>query len=1158
MIRLKTVKLHKKTLLTISVSVIFLIGVIFFASWVAVMGGFLKLERISIERNIARSQEVIADRLNNLSVKLADWSTWDDTYVFIEGKNEAFIKSNLTPLILDTLQLDMMLFFNSRGELVYDMCRTHEKEMTHIFSPQFKKQLDVLLTHRNEKSSIAGIAAAFEGPMLVASRPIVHSDETGPIRGTIVFASYLDAEEMQRFGQIIRAEMSVEKINNVFLPPDFVRAREAFLEGKKTFVEMLGAKNIGGYSLLKDISGKDVLILKVVMPREITQFGERTLVYFFIALVFVGCLFGVAVYVPLEREITGRDRAEKDLRLAEERYRELIEGTDDLICVVDRQGRFLFVNHSSEKFFGMKPEDCVGRIAFDFVHPDDRQSTAKAFEGWVRDKEKRVSYANRQISKKGQVFEVLWSVSLFFADSGEVTQIRGFARDITELKRAEALAGKVERKFQNLIETSFDVIWECDEKGVYTYVSPRIKDLLGYEVSEVLGRTLFDFMSKEEGMKIKNFLKEKVAQKEAFHSLENINRHKDGHLVTLETSAVPVLSEGGRVVGYRGTDRDISERKLAETYHEMRDEILQVLNESGDFRDAIRRVLTILKLRTGFDAVGMRLQDGDDFPYFGQEGFSKDFLLTENTLIERGADGGICRDADGHALLECTCGLVISGKTDPSQPFFTKWGSFWTNDSSPLLELSSDQDPRRHPRNQCIHQGYASIALVPLRMKEQIVGLLQFNDRRKGRFSLRTVELLENITEHIAVTLIRRKAEEALRESEKRFMDILYTAKDAILLIDGEKFIDCNEATAQMLGYSTRKTFLMAHPSELSPPQQPDGENSFEKANRMMRVAFERGFHRFEWVHRKADGTDFPVDVSLTPIVIRGKNILHCLWRDMTETKRLTEALKKSHENLENQVKERTAELVRSFQKLQVVDEELQRASKAKSEFLANMSHELRTPLNSIIGFSEVLHDERFGPLNERQKRYAKNVIDSGRHLLSLINDVLDLSKVEAGKMVLEASSFSLRDCIEEVLRLMESQAFLKEIKPVLEFQEGFDEVHGDPRKIKQVVYNLLSNAIKFTPVRGKVGIRGRRIEAGVEVTVWDTGLGISPENLEKAFGAFERLGNVYTQETEGTGLGLTISKQMVELHGGKIWIESEGMGKGTAVKFTIPSGAGK
>ncbi|MFA7255611.1 MAG: ATP-binding protein [Candidatus Omnitrophota bacterium] len=237
--------------------------------------------------------------------------------------------------------------------------------------------------------------------------------------------------------------------------------------------------------------------------------------------------------------------------------------------------------------------------------------------------------------------------------------------------------------------------------------------------------------------------------------------------------------------------------------------------------------------------------------------------------------------------------------------------------------------------------------------------------------------------------------------------------------------------------------------------------------------------------------------------------------------------------------------------------EDLQRASKAKDEFLANMSHELRTPLNSIIGFSGVLSKETFGPLNERQKKYTQNILTSGRYLLALINDVLDLARVESGMMVLEKSFFSVKSCLEEALSLIGGLDVSEQIQVVTEFAGDLGEIQADPLKIKQVLYNLLSNAVKFTPAGGKIGIRARRNDAGVEIAVWDTGIGIAPENLGKVFDAFTRVENAYTKGTEGTGLGTTISKKIIELHGGKIWIESEGAGKGTTVKFTLPSGTG-
>ncbi len=234
--------------------------------------------------------------------------------------------------------------------------------------------------------------------------------------------------------------------------------------------------------------------------------------------------------------------------------------------------------------------------------------------------------------------------------------------------------------------------------------------------------------------------------------------------------------------------------------------------------------------------------------------------------------------------------------------------------------------------------------------------------------------------------------------------------------------------------------------------------------------------------------------------------------------------------------------------------EDLQKAGKAKDEFLANMSHELRTPLNSIMGFSKVLSNESFGSLNERQKKYAQNIFTSGQYLLSLITDVLDLARVESGKMGLDPSVLSVPKFLEEVPQLVASLDLTEKIRFSMELSEGLGEIRADPHKLKQVIYNLLSNAVKFTPGGGEVGLRARRTGEGIEIAVWDTGIGILPEHQGRVFEAFTRVENAYTKGTEGTGLGLTIAKKIVELHGGKIWIESEGLDKGTTVNFTVPA----
>ncbi|HLC40730.1 MAG TPA: HAMP domain-containing sensor histidine kinase, partial [Methylomirabilota bacterium] len=209
-------------------------------------------------------------------------------------------------------------------------------------------------------------------------------------------------------------------------------------------------------------------------------------------------------------------------------------------------------------------------------------------------------------------------------------------------------------------------------------------------------------------------------------------------------------------------------------------------------------------------------------------------------------------------------------------------------------------------------------------------------------------------------------------------------------------------------------------------------------------------------------------------------------------------------------------------------------------------------PLNAIIGFSEVLSERMFGELNEKQAEYLQDIHASGRHLLSLINDILDLSKVEAGRMELELTHFDLPSALENALTLVKERASRHGIALELHVDHRLGELVGDERKIKQVLLNLLSNAVKFTPEGGRVGIKAIPADGFVEISVSDTGIGIAPEDQEAIFEEFRQVGSSYAQKREGTGLGLTLAKKFVELHGGKIWVKSE-LGRGSTFTFTLP-----
>jgi signal transduction histidine kinase len=242
----------------------------------------------------------------------------------------------------------------------------------------------------------------------------------------------------------------------------------------------------------------------------------------------------------------------------------------------------------------------------------------------------------------------------------------------------------------------------------------------------------------------------------------------------------------------------------------------------------------------------------------------------------------------------------------------------------------------------------------------------------------------------------------------------------------------------------------------------------------------------------------------------------------------------------------------RLFREIQEKSAQLEVANKHKSDFLANMSHELRTPLNAIIGFSEVLLERMFGEVNDKQVEYLKDIHESGRHLLSLINDILDLSKIEAGRMELELSEFHLPTAVSNAMTLVRERAQRHGIALGLEMDSGLGALHADERKVKQILLNLLSNAVKFTPDGGRVDVLARKADGKVEIAVRDTGIGIAPEDHAAVFEEFKQVGRDYTRKAEGTGLGLALTKRLVELHGGEIALESA-PGKGSTFTVRLP-----
>ena len=438
-------------------------------------------------------------------------------------------------------------------------------------------------------------------------------------------------------------------------------------------------------------------------------------------------------------------------------------------------------------------------------------------------------------------------------DAGEPTAA-GRETKAADRLRAAANGEEAARVRSLVFDESIAANSVADLNGVITEANDAFLKLWGYPGrDEVVGK------------RIENFLNDPVQASAIVEVLKGAGRwegdytarRRDGSTFIAHGLATVVRDRAGKVVGFQSTVLDFTNRKQAERRQVLFAKVLSVLNEPLDWADAVTRIVTTIKAETGFDAVGIRLRDGDDFPYFIQDGFSADFLLTENSLLSRGGDGGLCRDIDGNVRLECTCGLVLSGQTDPENPLFTRGGSCWTNDSLPLLDLPADGDPRLHPRNRCIHDGYRSVALVPIRSAREVVGLLQLNSRKPGALTLEDVRFFEDLSESIGVALLRRQAEEALRESEERFRGAVEHTPAGYFFVDHlGRYQRVNDAWLRMHGYESADEVIGLHYSRTQPREDLEASRqnignllsgdfiTSEEASRL-RKDFTVGYHTF-------------------------------------------------------------------------------------------------------------------------------------------------------------------------------------------------------------------------------------------------------------------------------------------------------------------------
>ncbi|HZI58765.1 MAG TPA: PAS domain-containing sensor histidine kinase [Verrucomicrobiae bacterium] len=381
---------------------------------------------------------------------------------------------------------------------------------------------------------------------------------------------------------------------------------------------------------------------------------------------------------------------------------------------------------------------------------------------------------------------------------------------------------------------------------------------------------------------------------------------------------------------------------------------------------------------------------------------------------------------------------------------------------------------------------------------------------------------------------------------ESRFHKLLEAAPDAILEVSPEgKIVLFNAAAEQMFGYGQGE--LQGLSIENLVPAAMRGGHAQHRASYAAHPKTRPMGTGLVLEGQKKDGSLFPVEISLSPNWIDGSMHVIASVRDITERKLVEDRMRSLREQY-------TTELAAKNELLEARNLEVERANRMKDEFLASMSHELRTPLHTIIGFSELLTEQLEGPLNEKQARFIGHILRDARHLLELINEILNISKIESGRLELKRESFDFGLCVEEVVAGIRQQAASKNILLANKVSSP-ETLYADRVRVKEILYNLLSNALKFSLEGGRVWVESTREGGFLHVTVGDTGIGIPEAELSSIFEKFYQVKGLKGVASEGTGLGLPITRHLVELHGGTISVESQ-LGHGSRFKLTFPLNA--
>ncbi|MGD9973749.1 MAG: PAS domain S-box protein [Desulfatirhabdiaceae bacterium] len=580
---------------------------------------------------------------------------------------------------------------------------------------------------------------------------------------------------------------------------------------------------------------------------------------------------GTVLYVI--RDITEKIKSDENLR----RYKNIVSSTADGIALIDENYQYVLVNDSYERFSGAKREKFIGKTVSEYSGQEIFEECIKpnfdrCLKGEVVNYQEWFAYPGL-----GRRF-VDVTYYPYHDSENSICGVICNTRDITDLKRLEVLHQEMKARTEAILSGIMDTFYSLDNQWRFTLINPAAeKAPFNRPAAELIGHVIWDLYPDLVGTDIHgHYLR--AAEK---YSLEHYEAQSP-----LNSRWYEVFIHGwhGGVDVYM---RDITERKQNEFEREQTIRMLEILHTKTDIRGLMKSLLRLMQELSGCMAVGIRLRDGDDFPYYETSGFPDDFVTAEKHLCAKDLHGQLMRDEVGNPILECMCGNIICGRFDPSKPFFTEFGSFISNNTSQLLSSTTEEDRQARTRNRCNGEGCESVFLIPLRSGGETFGLLQFNDFRAECFSPRIISQAEGMARNVAIALAQRRAEEELRESRERYRTILQTAMDGFWLTDVNGYLmEVNAAYCSMSGY-TESELLGRHISDL------EGLENFHLVSEHMQRVISRGADRFESLHRRKNGTVFDVEVSIQHRPEDG-GLCICFIRDISQQKQMENALRRS------------------------------------------------------------------------------------------------------------------------------------------------------------------------------------------------------------------------------------------------------------------------